>query len=135
MLPDELHFTLAFPRGRQSHRHDRASNQWTETLSPQLPRVTRLMAVATRFEGLLARHPELSYADLARLSGVSRSRITEIMNLLRLAPDLQERLLFLQPNPHGRDQIHEPALRKFTQIDNWNEQRRQFEALFGRAKA
>jgi hypothetical protein len=134
MPADELHYRLALPRGRHSLRHDRASNQWTEPLSPQLPRVTRLMALAIRFEGLLTQHPELSYTDLARLSGVCRSRITEILNLLHLAPDLQERLLFLEPNPHGRDQIHEPALRRLSQIYDWNEQRHQFEGIFSAAK-
>jgi hypothetical protein len=41
----------------------------------------------------------------------------------------------LQPNPGGPDQIHEPALRKLTQIDSWNEQRHHFEVLFGTSKA
>jgi hypothetical protein len=109
----------------------RESKQQHEVFGPQLPRVTRLMALAIRFEDLLREYPELSYSDLARLCGVSRSRITEILNLLHLAPDLQERLLFLKPNPRGRDRIHEPALRKITQIDDWNEQRRQFESMFG----
>jgi hypothetical protein len=92
------------------------------------------MALAIRFEDLLRQYPEINYSDLARLCGVSRSRITEILNLVHLAPDLQERLLFLKPNACGRDQIHEPALRKITQIDDWNEQRRQFEARFGTRK-
>jgi hypothetical protein len=34
-------------------------------------------------------------ADLARLGHVSRARITQIMNLRLLAPDLQEDLLFM----------------------------------------
>jgi hypothetical protein len=89
------------------------------------------MALAIRFEALLDQHPALSYLDLARLSGVSRSRITQIFNLLYLAPDLQERLLFLSPKLRGRDEIHEPALRKLTQIDDWQQQRLQFEAMFG----
>ena len=39
------------------------------------------------------------YADLARLGGVSRARMTRIMDLLNLAPDLQEEMLFVPPVP------------------------------------
>ena len=35
------------------------------------------------------------YADLARLGQVIRARVTQIMNLLNLAPDIQEEILFL----------------------------------------
>ena len=127
MEPHELKYRLPRPSGSSVR-----ANQPIQ-VRPQLARATRLMALAIRFGELLAQHPELSYTDLARLTSVSRSRITQILNLLHLAPDLQERLLFLAPNPRGRDRIHEPALRKLTQIDDWNEQRRQFEAMFGAA--
>ncbi len=60
----------------------------------RLPRVTRLMALAIRFEELLKDGTVKDYADLARLGGVSRARITQIMNLRLLAPDIQEKLLF-----------------------------------------
>ena len=35
------------------------------------------------------------YAELARPGRVSRARMTQIMNLLMLAPDIQEEILFL----------------------------------------
>jgi len=87
------------------------------------------MALAIKFEVLLGEVEGLSYTELARLASVSRSRITQILNLLYLAPDLQERLLFLEPNPAGRDLIHESALRRLTKIDDWQEQRRLFDAM------
>jgi hypothetical protein len=37
-----------------------------------------------------------SMAELARLGRVSRARITQIMDLLMLAPEIQEELLFGQ---------------------------------------
>jgi len=52
------------------------------------------MALAIRFDDLIRRGEVRDYADLARLGHVSRARITQIMNLLNLAPDIQERLLF-----------------------------------------
>jgi hypothetical protein len=35
------------------------------------------------------------YAELARLGRVTRARMTQIMKLLDLAPDIQEQILFL----------------------------------------
>ena len=57
----------------------------------RLTRITRLMALAVRFEGLLQEGTVKDYADLARLGGVTRARITQIMNLRNLAPPIQER--------------------------------------------
>lgn len=50
------------------------------------------------------------YADLARLGGVSRARITQIMNLLNLPPWKQEELLFLEGGP-GRAEVTEREMR------------------------
>jgi hypothetical protein len=61
---------------------------------PRIPRVTRLMALAIKFGGMVDRGEVRDYADLARLGYVTRARLTQIMNLLLLAPDLQEQLLF-----------------------------------------
>ena len=60
-----------------------------------------LTALAIRFEGLVRRGDVRDYADLARLGCVTRARITQIMNLLHLAPDIQEALLFLPPHAPG----------------------------------
>ena len=60
-----------------------------------LPRITRLLASAVRFEGLLREGTVRDYAELARLGGVSRARMTQIMSLRNLAPVIQERILGL----------------------------------------
>lgn len=54
------------------------------------------MALAIHFDGLIRQGLVKDYADLARLGGVSRARITQIMNLLNLPPTEQEELLFLK---------------------------------------
>ena len=56
----------------------------------RLPRVARLLALALRCEQLLAAGVIADYAALARLGHVSRARVTQIMNLLLLAPDNPE---------------------------------------------
>lgn len=43
------------------------------------------------------------HADLPRLGHVTRARVTQIMNLLNLAPDIQGAILFLLPVKFGRD--------------------------------
>jgi hypothetical protein len=62
---------------------------------PRIPRVTRLMALAIKFQDMVDRGEVRDYADLARLGYVTRARLTQIMNLLLLAPDIQERVLFV----------------------------------------
>ncbi len=64
------------------------------TKSPEkVPRVARLLALAHKFQGMLDRGEVKSMAELARLGVVSRARITQIMDLLMLAPEIQEEML------------------------------------------
>ena len=91
------------------------------------PRLTRLMALAIRFDELLRSGAVKDYADLARLGRVTRARITQIMNLLNLAPDLQETLLFLPPVP--RKELTERACRAVIRQACWKRQREMFAAL------
>ena len=98
----------------------------------KLPRVTRLMALAIRFEGLLRAGTVKDFAELSRLGGVTRARISQIMNLLNLAPDLQEHLLFLAPVLTWRDEINERALRAVLHEPSWPQQRRLFESIISR---
>jgi hypothetical protein len=62
-----------------------------------IPRIARLMALAIRFQGLLREKKIRDYVELARLGRVTRARMTQIMKLLDLAPDIQEQILFLPP--------------------------------------
>lgn len=89
----------------------------------RIPRVALLMALAIRFEDLLREGAVLDYAELARLAHVSRARITQIMNLLLLAPDIQEALLFLEPVEQGRDRVKLADLQKVALEVDWERQR------------
>ena len=59
----------------------------------KVPRIARLLALAHKFQGMLDRGEVESMAELARLGRVSRARITQIMDLLMLAPEIQEQIL------------------------------------------
>jgi hypothetical protein len=84
---------------------------------------------AVRFEELLGNGTAKDYADLARLGGVSASRITQVMNLRNLAPALQERILFLRGEWHQRDCLNERALRGICGLVNWADQIQHIERL------
>lgn len=89
-----------------------------------IPRLSKLIALAIRFEGLVERGELRDYADLARLGYVTRARITQIMNLLNLAPDIQEELLFFPRTVKGCDLICEKDMRPIAVIPYWNRQRK-----------
>src|SRR5262249_59113068 len=89
----------------------------------RVPRVARLLALALRCEQLLAAGVIANYAALAQLGHVSRARVTQIMNLLLLAPEIQEALLFLPRTERGHDPIHLRQLQRPTLFSSWKEQR------------
>src|SRR5215831_10955492 len=89
--------TLASKRPRAETNTTPAPAQCPPVTAGRVPRIARLMALALRFEQLLRSGAVRDYAGLARLGRVSRARITQVMNLLHLAPDLQEEILFLAP--------------------------------------
>jgi hypothetical protein len=93
-----------------------------------VPRIARLMALAIRFDGLLREDQIQDYAELARLGRVTRARMTQIMKLLDLAPDIQEQILFL-PNIQG---LNERNLRPVVHTIDWGEQRRMIQKIMDR---
>ena len=95
----------------------------------RLPRISRLMALAIRLDGLVRDGIVADQAELARLGHVSRARITQIMSLLHLAPDIQEALLFLPRVAHGKDPIRERQLRPIAAVSDWQKQRRMWATL------
>jgi hypothetical protein len=95
----------------------------------RVPRVAKLLALAHRFEALLQRGEVASYADLARLGQVTPARISQVMALLGLAPDLQEAILFLPRTARGRDPIQMYDLLPLTTMLDWKIQRRLWEQL------
>ena len=112
-------------RGDQPKSHKSPDQLLPHVADHAVPRIARLMALAIRFEGLLRGNRIRDYAELARLGRVTRARITQIMKLLLLAPDLQEQILFL---PHTQG-LNERNLRSIVRQIDWNEQRRMFQEI------
>ena len=123
-----LEWTLGKPR-RALAKDQLTGSGATAHRPGKLPRLTRLMALAIKFEGLVVHGEVRDYADLARLGHVTRARITQIMNLLNLSPDIQEQILLLPASRVGRDLLSERGLRKLASIANWGKQRRAWSCL------
>jgi hypothetical protein len=95
----------------------------------RVPRLARLMALAIRFESLLRSGTIVNQAELARLGKVSRARISQILNLVHLAPDIQEQILFLPPVHQGREPFHLAELQELCRQWDWRRQRWLWPAL------
>src|SRR5712692_4039398 len=100
-----------------------------DQLPERVPRIARLMALALKFEQIIRQAVVTDYAVLAALGRVSRSRVTQIMNLLNLAPDIQEQILFLQADAAEPQGICELSIRRLSSLLLWSEQRARWNAL------
>lgn len=120
----EVRRTIQFTRAAQGRKRIEPEPPPSEGVCEfRIPRVSRLMALAIRFDGILRDGVIPDMAELARISKVTQPRMSQIMNLLHLAPDIQEDLLFLPAIKTGRPRIHEKGLRPLTMMIDWNEQR------------
>jgi hypothetical protein len=97
--------------------------------SPRVPRIARLMALALHIEALVQAGTVPSYAAAARLGHVSRARLSQILSLLHLAPDLQEQLLFLQRPADGREPWPLRQVLTIAADVDWSQQRRRWRKL------
>lgn len=94
----------------------------------RVPKVARWMALAIRCDELVRTGVVGSYRDLADLAGVTRARVTQVMNLLHLAPDIQEALLDL-PRVTGREPVLLRDLQPIAMVLEWRKQRKMWDRL------
>jgi hypothetical protein len=114
-------------RSRLELREGPAPNPAGEIVE-RVPRVARLMALALRFDGLLLEGSIRDQAELAILGQVTRARVSQILALVHLAPDIQEEVLFLRGGHRGVDLIL-ADLRPLAAIVDWAGQRRRWRSL------
>ncbi len=110
-------------RGRK-RIHDGKRAEAVEIPLGRTPRIARLMALAIHFEEKIRSGGVSDFGEIARLGQVTRPRITQIMNLLLLAPDIQEELLALPMSVVGKDLVTEKKLRQIVALVAWDDQRR-----------
>lgn len=120
-LESEVHFQIGH-KGRK--RMATGQKAPVPRAAGAVPRLARLLALAIRFEGLLRAGDVRDYADLARLGQVTRARVTQVMNLLNLAPDIQEEILFMPSTAKVRQALPERRIRSIAAVPDWRKQRR-----------
>jgi hypothetical protein len=99
--------------------------QRTESKQPVavVPRISKLMALAIHFDRLLRSGEIADVNELAELCHVTQPRISQILALNMLAPEIQEQLLFLPEAVAGRPAIRERMLRPIAAEADWGRQR------------
>lgn len=79
-------------------------------------------------EGPVLRESASHQAAIARREGITRARVTLVMGMLRLAPDIQQHILAV-PEMICRPPITERALRFIAQLEDHDERREAFWGL------
>jgi hypothetical protein len=129
MNPITIERTIHFERRDHGARKILKSGPGGERALGRMPRVTRLMALAIRLDGLLNARTIRRRSEIARLGHVTTARVCQILNLVYLAPDIQEAVLFLPLTESGRDAITFDALQSIALIPEWYKQRRMWKQL------
>jgi len=129
MTPITIKKQIHFRQGRFKQKVRKEGQAPKEQPKASIPRISRLMALSVHMQELVDRGEVADYAELARLAYVTRARITQIMNLSLLAPDIQEELLHLPPSAGGRDPIRERMIRPIAAVPDWRKQRKMWEEV------
>jgi len=119
----QIEVTLPVRQRRGETRGRLGSSPSQPGSPPLMTRITRLMALAIKFQDMVDRGEVRDYAELARLGYVTRARITQIMNLVNLAPDIQEQLLFASNLTGPNVPLFERQLRPIISVVDWPTQR------------
>jgi hypothetical protein len=117
---------------RSQHRYRQKAD---DVPTGRVPRLARLLALALKIDALVGAGTIRNYADLARLGHVRRARVSQLLSLVRLAPDIQEAILFLPLTRHGRDPIALRHVLPITLVPSWKRQRRLWQKLQRQTKA
>ena len=126
-----VEFQVHFQTGHRGRRHLRkgASSKEPGPPNEHLPRLTRLLALAHRWNSLIEEGVVANYSEIARMMGLSRARVTQIMDLLYLAPEIQEKILL-----RGEDKsemVSERTLRSIIRLPIWKEQSKMWKETIG----
>jgi len=113
-------------RKRKAHGNNHSEEKHD---AGRVPRIARLMALAIHLQKLVEDGTVRDYAEIARLTGLTRARVTQIMNLTLLAPEIQEQILFLPRVENGCDPIAERNIRMIIAETFWPKQKSLWEEL------
>ena len=84
-------------------------------------RVAVMLALAHKIQDAIDRGVAPDRAEVARRLGLTRARLTQLMDLTLLAPDLQEKILFLE-SVDGVEPMSEREVRSAARVAYWSAQ-------------
>ncbi|MCK4511064.1 hypothetical protein KAW64_04955 [bacterium] len=93
---------------------------------PKIPRVVELLRVAKEWQRQLDAGEVDTQGAIALREGITRARVTQIMAMLRLSPEIQEHILAM-PESIGRPPLSERALRPIAGLESLADQKARFE--------
>ena len=129
-MNESLTVTRKFHVARRQHgRKQLRDGAASDVPAGRVPRIARLMALAIRCDQLIRDGVIANQSALAEFGRITTARMTQIMVLLNLAPDIQEKILFLPRTERGRDVLKETDVRPIAATLDWRKQRRMWEAL------
>ena len=96
--------------------------------APQTPKVVELLRTAQEWRRQIDTGDVTNQAEIARREGLTRARVTQIMALTRLAPEIQDHVLSL-PAMARRSVVTEKALRPIALLENRGVQNDRFREL------
>ena len=100
----------------------------------RVPRISKLLALAIKMRDQLADGKVADFTEMATVRHISKPRLSQILSLTNLAPEIQEALLFLPKNHRGPDPITETAVRPIAAQVDWTLQKQLFGKLVNRAQ-
>ena len=92
---------------------------------PKPPRVVELLRKAVEWKTLIESGKIATQAEIAHKEGITRARVTQIMGMLRLTPEIQEQIRAL-PDTFGPSNVSERNLRPIGAIAGQRDQLREF---------
>ena len=87
------------------------------------------MALAIYYEDLVSQGHAHDYVEIATLGHVTRARVTQIMNLRLLAPNIQEQLLDLPRTYSKGIFVGLRELQPVALVKDWEKQKQEFTKL------
>src|SRR5438874_12911625 len=132
--PRTVQCTVHFEREARGRKRIEPGAEQPSGLPPgRVPRLARFLALALRLEAQLRQGVLKDNAEVARLGHVTPARVSQILSLVHLAPEIQEAILFLPRTRRGRDPVILSDVMPIAMELDWKRQRRAWRRLMGTA--
>lgn len=128
MTPD-MTARFGHPPKRAKKQKQKLAKRESPLSTPRVPQVRRLMALAIRLEDLLENGLVGNQSAIAKAAGITTARVSQIVNLNCLAPDIQQAILELEPTTEQTDPFLERHVREIATHISWRRQRKEFKKL------